>query len=747
MNTPSEPGSETRVLGAVARAEGALDIDLSVAAQRWFGDYELLERIGQGGMGVVYRARQHSLQRMVAVKLLPVESRESQEDVERFRREARSAARMQHPNIVEIYEFGTREGINFFSMRLVEGQSLAARVAASGPLEPRAAASLLRPLAEAIDYAHRLGVLHLDLKPANVLLTADGDPLVADFGLARLIEASEAGNDGEISGTPNYMAPEQALAETHPITASTDIYGLGAILYETLTGKPPFRGESAQSILEQVVASQPRAPRTTRRDIPPDLEAICLKCLEKAPADRYARARDLADDLGRFLEGRPVLALPLNLPRRALRWVRREPRLAAAMIASVLALVIGIAATSLQWRRAERALAVAKEQTALAKQRAARMEQLTFMLAATFPPAKDLDERHEQAQSAVRWLRSTLFQDDAAQGELVRALVRALSLTGNNAAVDDLLQVVHQVIGKDFRAETRQALSASKDPRHWLMSGLVGVTANDGDSARAEIRRASAALPNDARMQLLATALCNYEGCPAPESPSRLAAIDPDNLMAWVAQMGSPTVDAPRMRALIAQAARARHWNDAYGQLVKETAAAYRLGGVALPSPLRVPFETGVKAEDRDYAAYVMATYWLSSPSLGKLVAACDPGRVPLDAALRADCTHIATVLATSTGRVAPHSIGLNMLRRLTRGAPEQSALRELKRQDLWLFEQEGERGMTPAQTGESFVADLLAHGELEAERRRLNALGVARTPPQDWSPKNPRDLEVPATN
>jgi len=324
-----------------------MDIDLADEKQRRFGDYELLERIGQGGMGVVYRARQHGLERDVAVKLLAAGPWASDEFVARFRREARHAARMQHPNIVEIYEFGHRDGLNFFSMRLVEGPSLAQRLAANGPMPERDAAKCARVLAEAMDYAHRLDVLHLDLKPANVLISHSGEPLIADFGLARRVDAGPGGGNEEISGTPSYMAPEQALQQSHPLTASTDIYGLGAILYEMLTGRPPFRGADAQATLESVLNEQPASPRSLRAGLSPDLEAICLRCLEKQPSDRFATARELADDLQRFIDGHAVSARPLNSVQRLARWTRREPRLASAVGAALLALALGGAATAL----------------------------------------------------------------------------------------------------------------------------------------------------------------------------------------------------------------------------------------------------------------------------------------------------------------------------------------------------------------------------------------------------------------
>ena len=331
----------------------ALELDLEDSAQRHFGDYELLEKIGQGGMGVVYRARQCSLDREVALKLLAAGPWASNEFVERFKREAQSAARMQHPNIVAIYEIGSHDQLNFFSMRLVHGPSLAQVLVEHGPYAPAEAARLLRRIAEALDYAHRLGVLHLDLKPANVLMDERGEPQVADFGLARRLDETYATDSDEVSGTPSYMAPEQAQLKSHKLSPATDIYGLGTILYELLTGAPPFLGHSPQDTLERVVRDEPSSLRERRNEVPRDLEAICLKCLAKQPRERYTSAHELVEDLGRFLDERAVSVRPLSAMQRLGRWAHREPRLASAIVATVVALGVGLAATSVQWRRAE----------------------------------------------------------------------------------------------------------------------------------------------------------------------------------------------------------------------------------------------------------------------------------------------------------------------------------------------------------------------------------------------------------
>ncbi len=350
-----------------------LDLDLADPLQRDFGDYEQAEKLRQGAMGVVYRARQKSLDRDVAVKLLAAGPWASRDFIERFTREAQSAARMQHPNIVSIFEVGAHDELNYFSMQLVRGESLASLLSRAGPQDPRRAAALLRTVAEAVDYAHRLGVLHLDLKPGNVLLDERGEPQVADFGLARRLDDSLSVDSDEVSGTPSYMAPEQATLKAKKLTPATDVYGLGAILYELLTGQPPFLAATPQETLKRVASAEPERPRTLRPSVPADLDAICLKCLQKDPDQRYRNARALAEDLGRYLEGRAVGVRPLNALQRAGRWARREPRVAAAAAAFVFALVSGLVATAVQWRRAESSAAETRDTLWQARRAAAEV--------------------------------------------------------------------------------------------------------------------------------------------------------------------------------------------------------------------------------------------------------------------------------------------------------------------------------------------------------------------------------------
>lgn len=353
-------GRSARTLHLAFLPIEALELDLSDPAQREFGDYELLEQIGQGGMGVVYRARQRTLEREVALKLLAAGPWASEEFVAGFRREARNAASLQHPNIVAIHEMGEQDGLIYYAMQLVRGRSLAQRLQEDGRLAPREAASLLRTVAEAVDYAHRLGVLHLDLKPGNILLDEAGTALVTDFGLARRLGQAPSVANEQVSGTPSYMAPEQAQVSEARLSAATDIWGMGAVLYESLTGVPPFIGDGPGNILQRVLTGTIRRPGRYV-PLPRDLEAICLKCLSRSQAERYASARELADDLGRFLEHRAVRARPLNAVQRVARWARREPRFAAASVLAVMALTGGLAATTQQWQRAQENALAASE--------------------------------------------------------------------------------------------------------------------------------------------------------------------------------------------------------------------------------------------------------------------------------------------------------------------------------------------------------------------------------------------------
>ena len=313
------------------------------APVRSFGNYELLEEIARGGMGVIYKARQKSLGRMVAVKMLLFGDQSSKELAQRFRTEAAAAASLQHPNIVAIHEVSAHEGQPFLVMDFIEGQSLA-RLAAGQPLPATRAARYVRIVAEAIHYAHEHGILHRDLKPSNVLIDPFDQPRVTDFGLAkRLHHDSELTLSGQVLGSPNYMPPEQAAAKRGLVGRRSDVYSLGAILYHLLTGRPPFVGETLTDTLQEVVNKEPVSPRLLNPSVRPDLETLCLKCLEKEPARRYPTAQALADDLDRFLRNEPIQARPVGHVEKLWRWCKRKPALATALVlVLLLVLVVGI---------------------------------------------------------------------------------------------------------------------------------------------------------------------------------------------------------------------------------------------------------------------------------------------------------------------------------------------------------------------------------------------------------------------
>ena len=322
-----------------------------------FGSYELLEEIGRGGMGVVYKARQRSLKRTVAIKLLVSGAYSSESLLRRFQIEAESAAGLQHPGIVAIYEFGETDNQPFYAMEYVEGRNLS-EVSGGQPLDPARAATYVKAIAEAVQYAHSRGILHRDLKPPNVLIDLDDRPRVTDFGLAKQMDGpSEMTVAGQMLGSPNYSAPEQAAGRQDEVGVASDVYSLGALLYHLLTGRPPFLASTMQETLRLVHETDPISPHLLNPNVPRDLDTICCKCLEKDPAKRYASAFDVASELKRFLNGEPIHARPVSSPERGWRWCRRHPALAALATTVVLALTATSVVFYTSARRIERARA------------------------------------------------------------------------------------------------------------------------------------------------------------------------------------------------------------------------------------------------------------------------------------------------------------------------------------------------------------------------------------------------------
>jgi serine/threonine protein kinase len=326
---------------AVTQAEGSRSQVLEAPPER-FGEYELILEVARGGMGVVYRARQTALNRVVALKMILAGRLANDEDLVRFRTEAEAAARLQHPNIVSVHDVGEVDGQHYFSMDFVEGSSLAQRLA-QGPLPGRDSARLVRQVARGVHYAHRHGIVHRDLKPSNIMIDAEGEPRITDFGLAkRLGGDSGQTRTGAVLGTPSYMAPEQAAGKGCDIGPACDVWGLGAVLYECLTGRPPFRAESSLDTLQHVMQNDPAPPTILNPAVDQDLETICLKCLEKDPKDRYPSAEALAEDLQRYLNGETITARSFNVLDRIARTLERSQHDIAFHAWSSMVLVMAV---------------------------------------------------------------------------------------------------------------------------------------------------------------------------------------------------------------------------------------------------------------------------------------------------------------------------------------------------------------------------------------------------------------------
>jgi len=341
------------VLGATLASES--DVDIREPASQRFGDYELVRELGRGGMGVVYEARQLSLNRTVALKMLLPARLASRQELERFQFEAEGVAALDHPNILPVFEVGSVQGQPYFTMKLAEGGALSERMANDKWQMPnREAARLVATIARAVHYAHQRGIQHRDLKPGNILLDRDGRPFVSDFGLAKFRDKDSGLTlSTTVLGSPAYMSPEQATGDAKHVTVASDVYSLGAILYELLARRPPFQAPTALETMRQVVEQEPASLRSLDARIDRDLDVICLKCLSKEPAKRYASAEALADELERWLTGEPILARPISSPERLARWCRRKPALAGALAALLLALIAGVTGVAVQWRRAQ----------------------------------------------------------------------------------------------------------------------------------------------------------------------------------------------------------------------------------------------------------------------------------------------------------------------------------------------------------------------------------------------------------
>jgi serine/threonine-protein kinase len=420
--------------------------------------YEILGELGRGGMGVVYKALQIKLNRIVALKMVLAGAHASKDQLDRFNTEAQAVAHLQHPNIIQIYEVGEHAGLPYFSLEFVDGGALSDKTAGK-PQEPLEAADMIERLARAMQHAHEYGIVHRDLKPMNVLLTRDGTPKITDFGLAKRLEgeSSSQTRSGAILGTPSYMAPEQAMGEIEKIGPLTDVYALGAMLYELITGRPPFLAATPMDTVIQVTKDEPVPPAQLQPKLPRDLETICLKCLQKEQSKRYVSAGELADDLQRFRLGEPILARPVSTPERLWRWCRRNPRIAmlsAAVLALLLLVAVGASVAAIQISK-QRDLAVNAQRLAETNERIARTAQHEAEIA-----------RHEADENAK------------------------VAIDQGSLAVNTLYNVVTKV-GNQLRGEPAQQ-KLRKDVLEDAFKGLEKVVARSHTSSLVNRTRAAA---------------------------------------------------------------------------------------------------------------------------------------------------------------------------------------------------------------------------------------------------------------
>jgi tetratricopeptide (TPR) repeat protein/tRNA A-37 threonylcarbamoyl transferase component Bud32 len=449
------------------------------------GNYLLLQEIARGGMGVVYKARQVGLNRLVALKMIRPGRFATADDLERFRHEAEAVAQLHHPHIVAVHEVGEHDGQPYFSMDYVAGQSLAA-VVRENPLPAAQAAGYVQTIAEAVHYAHQHGIVHRDLKPANVLVDEARQPRITDFGLAKRIEAeAHLTLTGQVLGTPSYMPPEQAAGKLDQIGHRSDVYALGATLYELLTARPPFRADTLLETLRQVREAEPASPRSLNGHVPRNLETICLKCLEKEPVKRYGSAQDLANELKRFLKGEPIRARPAGPAERLWRWCRRNPVLAILIAAVVLSLLAGTAislyfAVQANYRTRE----VERQRDEVAKQKGRAEETLRLARRAVDDfsmrfgqdkrlQAHDLEGlRKEYLQSAAQIYQQLveLHSDDpAVQTEQGRGLERLAKITLDIGSPSEAVRLLLQA--QDIFAQLAQADPSNLDHQVHLANG------------------------------------------------------------------------------------------------------------------------------------------------------------------------------------------------------------------------------------------------------------------------------------
>jgi len=735
------------------------EIDLDDPDDRRFGDYELLERIGRGGMGVVFRARQASLGREVALKFIVGGLAGNPRMVARFLEEARAAARLHHPHIVPVFEVGSVEGLHFFTMPLLRGQTLAQRIAAARPSAAESVGLMLE-LGAAVEYAHSLGLLHLDLKPANVLFDEHAQPMIGDFGLARHMDEHGGVDAQEVSGTPAYMAPEQIEPGPHRLDGRTDVYALGAILYELLTGAAPHGQGGAHTQMRQATSGGIVAPRAfaTALDAKPnghaaidaDLEAICLKCLRLDPHDRYPDVAALNADLARHRDGNDVSARKPRWRERVARGLRRHPAVALASAAALAALLLGLAATSWQWQRAERALAEADRQKALATAEASRMQQLAGLMAAAFPAGESArDERANSARNAVAWLKQNAASDPAAERAVLMSFRQALGKAGKSDVVAALVGEIVDQLGEEYREQQVERLASKGDRDSLVAAALIGIPrGEDGVSSpehEAVLRRLFDRFPDDPLALYVVALACHAQPrpCPHGEYYARLVERFPDNAVHWLlVPSGSKPTDLD-IAAQVMHAADAKAYDDRLAPMTGLLRAALR--DQRVPDSIGLPMQAVVEEADVAPSLRRNAVESVALARYRDVIRVCKPESAAMQsvAGLREACGRFGEHgMRSPQSSILSSMIGVVLVRRLHKGEPLDAEAKEYRRRYVWLGEhvRPDDSGNEPAHA-DRLQQDIARYGEWEAYAREAERAGASRTPPPGWVPKNPQTL------
>ena len=749
MNQTSEP---TRVtadpadslllsLARVLAGSGAKDhggwptLDLTDPRQREFGDYELLEELGRGGMGVVYKARQRSLDRDVAIKFI-AEWFADTSRVVRFLAEARVAARLIHPNIVPVHEVGSVEGMHYFSMPLIEGRSLATLLD-EGTLSAAAATTLLLKLCEAMDYAHRLGLLHLDLKPANVLIDARNEPLIADFGLARRMDERGGADAQEVSGTPQFMAPEQILIKQYRLTPATDIYALGAVLYRCLTGTSPHGEGEADEIIRRAAAGRVRRPREVNPSVPRDLDAICMKCLELQPRERYATVAQLADDLRRARDGLTVSVRQVGFGERAQRWFRREPKFAAATAVALLTLASGAAATTSQWQAA----ATQRDVVVSERDRAVIASEIGAHLFAY--------EGDDRARDLIDWLRKRLPGDETHQADALATFIASLNAESADGTATLLGKIV-EVLGAGYRQQMIRALEAGKDPNRQLYIALLSyndAVANHSGAFAEALKAALAAHPEDRLLWQIAAVYCPVNEsepvCLHPEAPKELTRLDPDNMYAWLVLSMNAT-DLAQSRMALHEAAQRTHFDDYLGTTVAAYANAVKTAAVPVPALIARPMAVVAPKQPLEAVIVREESAQLRMGTWRPLIITCNSSQnspATSDPQLSADCLTIGETLMRSDKGLIARMIGVAIVRTVAKGKPEADEAQQTRKLYSYLSDEldtkvsASQRASYPA---ENWTTDVTQHGEMAALQNEAKYFGLPTQAPADWKPQDP---------